>query len=219
MKSQLFIDKNYPFLKLLAITLLALLSASSQAQELNPKFFYYVNGKVINGWALQVSDADDWGGAREVDFKATSAGGKVELSPGDYVGKGDAVNVVWNRKKKLGQFSVYGPHTDLSSAKDVGAIAFDLKIERAPNKGVDIIMDCGWPCRAQFNIGKNLRKARKKQWFTMPIPLNCFASDNFDLSKINGPLILSTEGSMEITIANIRIERLPDGDTGCAAEN
>lgn len=213
-----FISLGYKKQSILFTLLILVLSplAGYAQQELNPTFFYYINGKTVGGWSLQVSDESDWGGVKATDSIAVSAGGKVEISSANYVGEGDAVRVTWDRRKKRGQFSVYGPHIDLSSVKDVAAITFDIKVERAPNKSVDIAMDCGWPCRAQFNIAKNLRKAPRNQWFIMPIPLNCFTGDNFDLSKINGPLLLSTEGRMEILIANIRVEALPEGDPGCA---
>ncbi|WP_162926452.1 putative glycoside hydrolase [Teredinibacter purpureus] len=105
---------------------------------------------------------------------------------------------------------------NLSAVENAAAIVFDLKIDKTPSKAVSVGMDCGYPCRAEFEIGATLRKSPKKKWFSMPIPLNCFKSDDFDLSKISSPLSISTEGKMTLSIANIRIERLPEGEQGCA---
>jgi len=197
--------------------MLLFVSMNTAAQQtLNPKYFYYVNGKVIDGWILQVSDPSNWGGVTVEQSKATSSSGKVDVKPVDYVGKNDAIQITWNRAKEKGQFSVYGNPIDLSSVKDKAALAFDLRVDKAPNKSVLVGMDCGYPCRAEFEIAGTFRKYPRKKWISVPLPLNCFKSDNFDLSKINGPLILSTDGKMKLSIANIRIERLPEGDKGCA---
>lgn len=201
----------------MAAGLLLVASVNAVAQtELNPKYFYYINGKVINGWILQVSDPGNWGGETVQNFKAESKNGKVIVKPTDYAGKDDAIQITWTRSKEKGQFSVYGNPIDLSAVKDHAAIAFDLRVDKAPNKSVKVGMDCGYPCRAEFEIASTLRKYPKKKWVSVPVPLNCFKSKNFDLSKINGPLLLSTDGKMKLSIGNIRIERLPEGDKGCA---
>lgn len=184
--------------------------------DLNPKYFYFVNGSLIGGWGFSVSDPGNWGGVRVENFVGRSKNGKVETRQADYAGKGDAIQIQWSRLKERGQFSIIGNAVNLSAGRDAAAIVFDVRIDKTPNKGVKIGMSCGYPCGAEFDIAGTLRNSPKSKWFSLPIPLNCFKSDNFDLTKINGPLLLSTEGKMKLTLANIRIERLPEGDSGCA---
>ena len=45
-----------------------------------------------------------------------------------------------------------------------------------------------------------------------------FKSDNFDLSKIVGPFSIATEGKFTVSITNIRLEKLPEGDKGCVEQ-
>lgn len=56
----------------------------------------------------------------------------------------------------------------------------------------------------------------KGEWFSLPIPLNCFKGDNFDLGKITSPVTLSTDGRFSLSITNIRLEKMPDDDKGCS---
>ncbi len=198
------------------------ISAAETAKDdaktaLNPLFFYYYNGELVGNRSFSVSDPDNWGGVQAKNLTATSTGSKVSISPTNYRGEGDAILVEWSRKKKKGQLTLGGgAPVDISAAKDAAALTFDIRIDTMSKKPVMVGMDCGYPCRAELNISKQLRSYPKKEWFTFPIPLNCFTSDDFDLSKITGPLMLSTEGKMTAAIANVRLERLPPGETGCA---
>ena len=76
-------------------------------------------------------------------------------------------------------------------------------------------MDCGYPCRAEYEVGMLLRKLKKGTWTSFPIPLNCLQSSNFDLSKINGVFVISTSGRLDLSVANIRLEKLPAGSKSC----
>src|SRR5690606_11529352 len=129
---------------------------------------------------------------------------------------GDALQLTWSsRKKGQGSFGIYGGPIDLSAVKDAASLTIDMKVEVRPDKDVSIGMDCGYPCRAAIPARKILREFPVGEWFSLPIPLNCFKGDEFDLSKINGPFTISTEGKLTVTITNIRLERLAEGETGC----
>ncbi|WP_018278011.1 putative glycoside hydrolase [Teredinibacter turnerae] len=202
----------------LASTWFAPATQAADSQQLNPDFFYYFNGQGVGYRGFSVSDPDNWGGVQAKDFAAVSKGKKVEMKPTDYKAKNDAIQVTWARKKTKGVVSLYGSDTDLSKYKDLTALAFDVKVDQKPSKDVQLGMDCGYPCRAEVSIARQLREFKKGEWSLFWMPLNCFKSDTFDLSKIKAPFMLSTEGKMELSIANIRLERLPKGFPGCNEE-
>ena len=58
----------------------------------------------------------------------------------------------------------------------------------------------------------------KGEWLSLPPPLNCFKSDNFDLSKINGPFDIPTDGKFTVSTTNIRLEKLGEGEKGSVEE-
>lgn len=190
--------------------------AAAAKPKLNPAFFYFYKGEFPGYRSFFLGDPTNWS-IQVKDKKDTkSAGDKLKVSFEDYQGEKDALYVKWNKRvKENGQLSLYGPEVDLSAAKDLTALTFDMMLMSKPTKGVELHMDCNYPCRATAHIGKILRKYPTDEWLPFFMPLNCFKSNNFDLSKINGPFGMATTGGLEMKIANIRLERLPAGNKGC----
>lgn len=204
-------------LSLVLGTILLSVSALSFAQEYNPKIHYFMKGEAIGGRGFSLGDPDNWSLGLQ-GKSGQSASGKLSVSPESYEAENDALKLVWNKKNNSATLALYGPEIDLSSVKDLVALSVDLKLDRRPTANVTIGMDCGYPCRAEVRIDKQLRKMKTGEWSTFPIPLNCFDGDKFDLAKINGPFFITTGGRLELSIANIRMLALPEGEKGCAAE-
>lgn len=183
----------------------------------NPTFFYLDNGQLVGSWGLMLGDPSDWAlGIQNREGKSKS--GKLSLTPSDFKGKGDAIQATWDaRKKDVATLSIVGPTIDLSAFKDVAALTMDIKVDKRPSKAVSLSMSCTWPCRGEVQIRKLLTEFPVGEWFSLPVPLNCFkGEEEFDLSKISGPFTLGTEGKLDISITNIRLERMAEGDKGCA---
>lgn len=203
---------------LLSCAGLGLLMASSvHAQNLNPNYFYMVKGELISR-NISLGDPSNWSTSLP-GREGKSAGGKVEVAPIDFKAKGDAIQIKWAKNKNVqGNFSLYGNPVDLSKYKDAAALTIDMRVDVKPDKNVNIGLDCGYPCRADLSINRMIKQMPKGEWFSLPLPLNCFKSDNFDLSKINGPFSIATDGKFTVSITNIRLEKLPEGDNGCAED-
>ena len=198
---------------LACISLLAPLAVN--AQTLNPNHFYLVKGEPISR-SISLGDPSNWSTSIQ-GREGASAGGKISVAPIDFKAKGDAIQLTWApHKNGQGNFALYGNPIDLSKYKDAAALTIDMRIEVKPDKNVNIGLDCGYPCRADISINQMIKKMPKGEWFSLPLPLNCFKGENFDLSKINGPFTISTEGKFTVSITNIRLEKLPEGEKGCA---
>lgn len=189
----------------------------SHAQALNPNYFYMVKGELI-GRNISLGDPSNWS-TNVQGREGKSAGGKISVAPIDFRASGDAIQITWAARKKVqGNFGLYGNPIDLSKFKDTASLTIDMRVDVKPDKNVNIGLDCGYPCRADISINTLIKKMPKGEWFSLPLPLNCFKSDNFDLTKINGPFSISTEGKFTVSITNIRLEKLLEGEKGCAAE-
>lgn len=199
----------------LTIALLSLVSVVVQSKELNANYFYFFDGKPIAGWGLTLGDEANWVLPVNDDVKV-SAGKQIEISRADYKGSGDALNLKWSRSKGKGQFAIYGSPINLTQLENRAALTMEIKIIRKPKTSVSIGMDCGYPCRGEMNIHKMLREMKIDEWIMFPIPINCFAIKGADLSKINSPILIASEGQFELQIANIRLELLPEGAPTCA---
>ena len=187
---------------------------ASNAQALNPNHFYLVKGELI-GRSISLGDPSNWS-TNIQEREGTSAGGKISVAPTDFKAKGDAIQLTWAPRKKVqGNLGLYGNPIDLSKYKDAASLTIDMRIDVKPDKNVNIGLDCGYPCRADISINQMIKKMPKGEWFSLPLPLNCFKSDNFDLSKINGPFSIATDGKFTVSITNIRLEKLAEGEKGC----
>ncbi|KXI27079.1 putative glycoside hydrolase [Paraglaciecola hydrolytica] len=197
---------------------LLLLTGGVVAQEkaLNANYFYFFDGKPVGGWGLTLGDEGNWVMPITTD-EAKSANKQIEVSRSDHKQKGDALRLKWSRNKGKGQFAIYGAPVDLSKLENRAALTMEIKILKKPKTGVTIGMDCGYPCRGELSIHKMLRGMETDEWVLFPIPINCFSINGADLSKINSPIILASDGILEIEVANIRLELLPEGAPTCAA--
>ncbi len=187
---------------------------ASSAQTPNPNYFYLVKGELISR-SISLGDPSNWSTSIQ-GREGASAGGKISVAPIDFQAKGDAIQLTWAPRKNVqGNFGIYGNAIDLSKYKDAASLTIDMRIDVKPDKNVNIGLDCGYPCRADLPINNLIKKMPKGEWFSLPLPLNCFKSDNFDLSKISAPFSIATDGKFTVSITNIRLEKLPEGEKGC----
>lgn len=207
-----------PLTLLLSIGLLA--PAVSQAQNtsaaaLNPHYFYLYKGELIKR-SIAVGDPTNWN-TNLTGREGKSEGGKIEVSPTDFKAKGDAIHIKWSpRKKVVGTLSFFGDTIDLSKFKDAASLTIDMRVDVKPDKDVKVGLSCGYPCLANVSINSMIKSMPRGEWFSLPLPLNCFNGENFDLSKISGPFTIATDGKFTVSITNIRLEKLPEGEKGCA---
>lgn len=201
---------------LLCVNTISAQAADTLKPKLNSKFYYIHEGKVVDGWSLNVGDPANWS-TPVIDRKGKSASGKVAVEPSDFKTRNDAITITWaSRSDEKGTLAIYGADIDLSTAENTAALVIDMKIEASPNKEVSIGMGCTYPCEGMVSMGKPLKKLEKDKWQSLPIPLNCLTKAGLDLKKINGPIIISTEGKMKLSITSIHLEKLQEGDASCA---
>ena len=207
---------NFPLKFVLLLITFYGTATLAQTQPLNPNFFYIVKGEP-NQRGISLGDPTNWSTSIQ-GRQGESAGKKISVAPASYKAEGDAIQITWNKKKLQGNFSIYGNPIDLSKVKDSAYLTLDIRMDQKPDKTVKIGMDCGYPCRAELTLNGLIKKMPKGEWFSLPIPLNCFKSDNFDLSKINSPLTISTDGRFTLSITNVRLEKMPEGEKGCVED-
>lgn len=186
-----------------------------QAQSAyNPIFHYFIDGQLIGGRQLVVGDSANWSKPVE-NLSSRTALGKLKVEPDALRRQGDALKATWSKSKSLSQLALYGPAVDLAVFEDKAALILDVKITRKPRGNVTIAMDCEWPCRGEINATRLLKDMPTDEWLALPLPLSCFKGDTFDLSKVNGVFLISSQDRLQLSIANIRLERLPDGLPAC----
>lgn len=182
---------------------------------INSKLFYLHEGKTVSGWVMQLGDPQNWS-TQVQNSQGQSASGKVTVTPSDRNGKGDAIKVTWDAKKDgQGNFAIYGSPLDLSNLENDAALYIEMKVIVPPKSNATIGMDCGYPCGGKVPVGKNLKQLKRNEWDVLPIPLNCLTKEGLDLKKVNGAIVIGTDGKMEIELGDIRLLKLAEGDKGC----
>lgn len=199
-----------------SLCLASLIPSISQAQELNPNQVFLFKGEATGGRIISLGDTSNWYTPIE-NRTGESASNKISMAPVDFKDKSDAIQITWTgRKKTDGVFSIGGAAIDLTPMKDVAALAIDMRVDVKPDKDLIVRLSCGYPCQADVSIRKMISTMPKNEWFSLPIPLNCFKGKDFDMSKISSPFTLTTNGKGTISITNVRLEKLGEGEKGCA---
>jgi len=196
------------------ILFVSLASLITQADnQINPNTIYLYKGESINR-TMTLGDPKNW--SQSVSGRqGESASSNISIKPTSFKEDSDAIQLTWSKKSAQGNFGIYGSNIDLLKYKDLVYLTVDMRIDQKPKGDVKIGMDCGYPCRADLTINKIIKGMKQGEWFSLPLPLNCFKGDNFDLGKINAPFTISTSEKFTLSITNIRLEKMPEGEKGC----
>ncbi|MBY6211315.1 hypothetical protein KUV95_07100 [Microbulbifer agarilyticus] len=172
-------------------------------------------GAVGDPWKFYVGNPTNWHTPVRGDSTNTRSPKNVQVDfIEDAIGynvveakwrSGSTGQILWQSKRKL----------DLEPlAAEGGSLSLVLRVDEAPSDKVTLRMDCGYPCAGSFKLGQILTAVPQKQWFHLAIPLSCFADAGTKLSKVDAPLVVITNGSMGISLADVRlVTNAPESST------
>lgn len=209
--------KLYFWRRLLITSLLGLAAANASAQSPNPKAHYLHNGAPVAGWHTALGDESEW--YQPVKSDKQSSNNKAINVEKVTVDDKQGLRLKWRKKDKDGAFSILGQEIDIKALESsIGlaiGLAIDLRVEKRLKQSLTLSMDCGYPCRGSLNLKPILEAYPQNEWFTLPIPLRCFAQNGTDLSKMNTPLHFQTKGKFQLVVGEVRLIQLPDSIDWC----
>lgn len=176
--------------------------------------YFLKQGKIENSRGLTVGDPKNWITLTK-QLIGQSKGGKLRTQPTKFRTDYDSVRATWSGCCEMGMLAIYGNAIDFSGFVNTGSLTFDYLVHSPPTLGVDVGMDCQFPCAAGDDVSSILKKTSTGTWDTLSIPLRCIDSDNFDLAKITGVFTMKTSGELDMSIANIRIEAVQGDKVVC----
>ncbi len=202
-----------------------LLIPNAITEELNPSINYMSSGKSVTPWEFSLQ----FGKYLLEDGKAATRKNSLVATSSTRNTPNDTVNLKWTPKGIKNQWDSVNTavstvnitnknnHIDLLPVKDNAALVFDVKVKRAPNKNVDLTMECNWDwkCRSTISLKSALKNIPKNEWVTLPIPLKCFETGNFDFSKVTTTFMMQTTGKMEIELGDVRLAAFPPEQINC----
>jgi beta-glucosidase len=127
---------------------------------------------------------------------------KVEISQINM--QQDAKSVTWTGAARIEAHSSQTVALPAYAIKD-GVLQFDTIVSIAPSATVLITMECGNGCAASFNATSAFTNLAGKAKQSIKIPLSCFVSKGLNLSKIDTPFSVSSEGNFSAAFTNIQI--------------
>ena len=214
-------------IKKFTVSALLLGVTSVWAQQADQTSTYILNGNTNGAWQAAIGNALNWN-IPVIDSSAQTERGNLTVSSSTRTVDNDAIRLIWKGRivknewdgNSLGDsfYSISKHKVDISSVVDVAALAIDLKINRAPTEKTSIKLQCNYSnkCLAEFDVKHVLKKMPTDTWTQLPIPLNCFNQDgNFDFANLTQPFSISTQGKLDIEIANVTLVALAPGDQGC----
>lgn len=167
-------------------------------------------GKPQSPWSLYLGNSASWQKPVNSSSVTTEGSANVSITTIDKVVQEDSRRITWEGKETgqvfLKDESQRHDLTDMLAQNS--ALTLDLRVDAKPTAEVLARMDCGYPCVGALAIDSNLEGMALGEWASLSIDLQCFAEAGADLSKIDTPLALVTDGELTLSFSNISI--VPD---------
>lgn len=92
-----------------------------------------------------------------------------------------------------------------SYASRGGALKFEVVVLQSPERPVSMSIGCGLNCEGKIDTTELFKGAFGKGKQVVKIPLSCFAAHGADLSKVDVPFSVLTDGPLSAAFTNIEI--------------
>ncbi len=183
-------------------------------KDTDSTFNYLIKGKPVPPWKLVIGNKYNWYIELNNLEGETQKNGLV-VSRANRRTKGDAISAKWSGKT-MSQLYLLAEKVDLKAAENIAELIIELRVDKRPNKKVFVRMGCKNACQGEIDYSKIIRGLPVGKWQVVTIPLNCLAQAGADLSRVDSPLQIATEGRFALSIANVLLNRLPPGVKGCS---
>lgn len=205
--------------------LLCLAPALYSQEPLDPNIFYIDQGEGVKPWQLSLQ----YGQVLLENKSGATVKDSLVAEPASRDKPNDAIRFTWNKRKVLtewgGQNAAVSTVTlinksgaiDLSGVKDQVALVLDLRVLERPKEHVTLSLESNWDwkTRASVPLKSVLRKLPKKQWVSLPLPLQCFKGGKLDFSRLTSMMLLHTDGNLDLEISGARLAAFPPGKVTC----
>lgn len=175
-----------------------------------------------DAWVMRLGAPSNWGGTDVVQSTSNSTktpAGEVIATPVDDRNgiQWAAVKATWTTTGQLYMQSATAADVKnlQSYLNSSGALVMDMRVSTPPSASVKARIDCVYPCGGEIDVTGALKALPANTWTEVAIPLQCFSQKGTDFSTINTPMLFFTEGTMELSVANIRWEPNKVGTIPC----
>jgi beta-glucosidase len=173
---------------------------------------YFRKGRMVAPWTLHASDAK---GAATLDATTlASPGGVLQVRAVDGAAQEDARSIRWSGDGAASLY-VQGKAVDLRrQANGDMVLSLRYRVDAAPSAPVQLRLSCGEGCGAALDAGSLFADTAGGAWRTAHVKLSCFAAAGADLSQVERPLEIHTEGRFGLSFTELQLDSNP-GDGLC----
>ena len=169
----------------------------------------FERGRTGEGWVLRIGAPSRWQGvdvAADPGQASRTPEGEVQIRAEDGLSQHSARRVTWSA---MGQVYVQTPKSvdgrDMSALYAANsALRFRIRVNRAPEAGMNLGVHCVYPCKGELPVGDLLRKLPAGQWVTLSVPVRCFVMRGTDYTWVNTPFLLFSDGPADVSLEDIR---------------
>ncbi len=175
---------------------------------------YFASGPVAP-WELFVGDGAE-PGVPATGAQTSTASGRVTLQSVDRQVQEDARSVEWAGGGAGRVYLEGSPAIDLSRESNGDLVlAFDLRIDQAPSAAVTLAMGTSPEPGGELDVTEEMASMPAGQWLPVRIRLRCFEDAGADMTKIDTPFLIATEGELALAFSDVKLTSLAGGDAPC----
>ncbi len=175
----------------------------------------YFSGGPVEPWQLLIGDDANWK-VPATGAQTSTGSGNLTIKSIDRRVQEDARSAVWSGDGAAQVYLQAEEPIDISRESNGDlALAFDLRIDTPPSSAVKVRMDCTYPCSGGLDITDEMSAAPTGEWLPVRIRLRCFEAAGADMTKINTPFLIHTDGELALAFSDVRLVSLADGDAPC----
>ena len=173
---------------------------------------YFAQGRPGAGWSLVAGAARD----RTRLDNAVGNAASLTVTAIDRAAQEDARLAKWSGAGSATLALQGATPIDLQrEANGQLSLAFEYRVDAPPSADVVLAIECGENCAGTFALDEHLRKAPQGQWQPLKVMLQCFQKTGADMRSVTAPFALTTAGTLELGIANVRLETGVSDAIGC----
>ena len=153
-------------------------------------------GQPSGPWTLTI--ADDAGGRTVTTNRASSMGGKLNISPVDLTAQEDGRLFVWSGPARL---SLDGPAADFTrQLNNAFALRLDLRVDQVGGQ-----VRLGFAGKS-LDIAPLLRRMPRGALATLKVPLRCFADVGASVASVGTPMVIEADRGTQFALRSAVVE-------------
>ena len=117
----------------------------------------------------------------------------------------DTRNIIFKKGERLNAWGIYLPTVFDFSNFSSPYLSINMRINKISKNPLFVVATCGNNCNGAFQINDLVNNSISSEWLEVDISFKCLEKRGLDLTKVDSPFMLMTNGSWNIDVNKITI--------------